>query len=640
MARKKQPGGDRPKRRGPSRLDPADLPDPRAREGTLQQFIQSQQGEAGRDTPLSKAQALMYRAFEEKDEGRRVQLAKEALAICPDCADAYVLLAEYSRSRKEVLALFQKGVASGERSLGPKAFERDAGHFWGILETRPYMRARLGLAHSLWTSGRRDEAVQHLQDMLRLNPGDNQGVRYTLAGFLLFLDRDDDLTHLLEQYPDEALAAWAYTRALLAFRQQGDTIDARRLLKTARKTNKHVPDYLLGTKYPPAREPGYYSPGDESEALEYIGSFLAGWKSTPGAIAWLRENVRAKKKAPPPQPKGPLGFIKKWLGDRLPQEYDVWQADCRQLPGWIQIAGEKVRPWTLLVTSRSNDLILAHQVPEEAPSAALLWDTLVQAMQHPAAGEPHRPTEIQVRAGGPWESLRPHLEEIGIGVVAASELDQFDNVFNEMIAQVCGKPHPGLLDVPGVTPEQVGQFFEAAAWFFEHAPWKKVGYEAAIQIECDKFQGGPWYAVVMGQSGLITGLALYEDLSLLKAMWAGDFSAEENSREMVGTSVMFGEESEVFVADLDAAKQYGWKVARPDAYPSIIHKERGLSSRPPLSWELELMAGCFRAIPDFVTRHKQDDPAREEATVPATSGDLRLVLSWENESGGREGEVP
>jgi hypothetical protein len=30
-------------------------------------------------------------------------------------------------------------VAAGERSLGPKAFEEDAGHFWGILETRPYM---------------------------------------------------------------------------------------------------------------------------------------------------------------------------------------------------------------------------------------------------------------------------------------------------------------------------------------------------------------------------------------------------------------------------------------------------------------------------------------------------------------------
>ena len=202
------------------------------------------------------------------------------------------------------------------------------------------MRARLGLAHSLWTAGRRDEAVRHLQDMLRLNPGDNQGVRYTLAGFLLFLDRDDDLDQLLRQYPDEGSAAWAYTKALLAFRRHGDTPEARRLLKEARKTNKHVPAYLLGEKFPPTEPPGSYSPGDESEALDYIGGFLAGWKSTPGAVAWLRENVAAKKEKEGPSPKGPLGFVKKWLTKNLPQEDDVWQADFRQMPNWIRIGGE------------------------------------------------------------------------------------------------------------------------------------------------------------------------------------------------------------------------------------------------------------------------------------------------------------
>ena len=134
----------------------------------------------------------MYRAFEESNEKRRVRLAEQALEICPDCADAYVLLAENATSRKEALRLYQQGVAAGERALGTKAFQQDVGRFWGILETRPYMRRRLGLAHVLWSAGHRDEAVQHLQEMLRLNPGDNQGVRYTLAGFLLFLDRDDD----------------------------------------------------------------------------------------------------------------------------------------------------------------------------------------------------------------------------------------------------------------------------------------------------------------------------------------------------------------------------------------------------------------------------------------------------------------
>jgi hypothetical protein len=552
-------------------------------EGVMQQLVAGLQGQAQPDTPLGKAQALMYRAFEEADEQKRIQLARDALAIAADCADAYVLLAEHSTSRKEALRLYEQGVAAGERALGPEALQRDVGHFWGILDTRPYMRARLGLAHALWTAGRRDEAVEHLQDMLRLNPGDNQGVRYTLAGFLLFLDRDDDLDRLLQQYADEGSAAWAYTRALLAFRRHGDCPQARQVLKEARKTNKHVPAYLLGEKFPPTAPPGYYSPGDESEALNYIGSFLAAWKSTPGAVAWLRENAPARKKEAAPEPRGPLGFIKQWLNKNLPQEYDVWQADFRQMPSWIRVAGKPLRPWVVLVTSRSNDLVLAHEMPEETPPAALLWDVLVQAMQHPAAGQPHRPTELQVRAGERWEALRQHLDEIGVGLAVVKELDQMEAVFRGMCERVCGIPQPGLLDVPGVTPAQVASFYEAAAFFFQNAPWKKVGYEAAIQVGCDKLQSGPWYAVLMGQSGLTTGLALYKDLQALRRLWAGARADDDNARQSVVTTVTFGEEWDIPVADLEAAKEHGWPVARGDAYPEVFHKERGLSLRPPLA---------------------------------------------------------
>jgi tetratricopeptide (TPR) repeat protein len=628
MARKKRrPGGDEPKRR-PRR--PADLPDPRALEGAMRQFRRAQRGQAGEPTPLDQAHEILLHAYQETDERRRVQLAREALAVCPDCADAYVLLAEHAHHRKQALCLYEQGVAAGERALGPEPFRIGVGRFWGLLDTRPYMRARLGLAHSLWTAGRREEAVQHLQDMLRLNPTDNQGVRYTLAGFLVFLDRDGDLDQLLQQYPAEASATWAYTKALLAFRQHGDTPEARRLLQAAKMTNRHVPAYLLGEKFPPSRRPGSYSPGDENEASNYLGSFLVGWKSTPGAVAWLRANDEQAKKrqAEAPRPKGPLGFIKKWLTKNLPQEYDVWQADFRPMPHWVRIAGEPVRPWVVLVTSRSHDLILANRVADDEPTPALLWDTLVQAMQNPAAGEPHRPTELLVRADERWESLRPHVEAVGAGQVVSAELDQLDALFEELGEHLGGKPRPGLLDMPGVKPEQVGRFYEAAASFFRQAPWKKVGYEAAMKVECARSQSGPWYAVLMGQSGLEMGLALYEDLDMLRRLWAGPGADEEGARQSVATTVTFGEEWDIPVADLEAAQRHGWPVARPDAYPSVFHKERGLSLRPPLAWELELMEACLRAVPEFVQRRKQDDPAGEEFTVPVASGPLKLALSW------------
>jgi hypothetical protein len=98
-------------------------------EAVMQQLVAGLQGQAQQDTPLGQAQALMYQAFEEPDEQKRIQLAKDALAISPDCADAYVLLAEHATSRKEALRLYEQGAAAGERALGAEAFQRDVGRF-------------------------------------------------------------------------------------------------------------------------------------------------------------------------------------------------------------------------------------------------------------------------------------------------------------------------------------------------------------------------------------------------------------------------------------------------------------------------------------------------------------------------------
>ncbi|MBV8126925.1 MAG: hypothetical protein JO114_04575 [Planctomycetaceae bacterium] len=604
-----------------------ELPDRRAMEGVMRGLLGGLVG-SREETPLSKAQDLMYKAFESHDPMERAELAKKALELSPDCADAYVLLAEQTKRRKEALELFEKGVAAGERALGPKAFQEHVGHFWGLIETRPYMRAREGLASLLWTVGRRHEAIGHLQDMLRLNPNDNQGVRDTLAGWLLAEGSHEELVRLLKQY-DEDSATWAYTKALVAFRQNGDTTETRKLLKLAKEANKHVPAYLLGQKPLPLERPGYYSPGDRNEAILYAVSALSGWKETPGATAWLKATEQGTKrpKDPAPDSQGPTPPVKKQL-QHLSQVFDVWQADFRPTPNWITIGGEPARPWVVLITSRSDDLVLAHEITWEPLSSDLLWDVLARAVRKPAAGEPHRPTELQVRPDERWDELKPHLEEIGITVVPTEELDQLDVVFRDMARHIAGDAPPGLLEMPGIRPEQVADFYRAAAGFYRRAPWRKLGYETAIKVECDRFESGPWYAVVMGQSGLTFGVALYDDLKTLEKLWTREMSDEETSRETVALTVTFDDETGVPVADLDASRRLGWEVAGPEAYPSIFRKERGLSMRPPLAWELVLMEGCLRAIPAFVARHRRDDMSKHKMTLPVAGGDLSLILSW------------
>lgn len=572
MAKKKREPAKKPSRRA---QPPAGLPSRQALEAVMRQLAAGVPGTAP-DTPLDRAQNLVDRAFDEPDPARRVELAHDALRLCPDCADAHVLLAEHAPTRTHARAHYERAVAAGERALGPDAFRDWVGHFWGVLETRPYMRARLGLAHALWTAAKRDEAVGHLHDLLRLNPNDNQGVRYTLAGFLLFLDRDDELAELLDRYRDDGSAAWDYTRALLAFRRHGDAPEARELLRRAIQTNRHVPAYLLGTKFPPAAEPDYYSPGDENEALEYVGGFLAGWRSTAGAVAWVRTAVT--KPRPAPKAKGPGAAVKKLLHKLPPAE--AWQCDSRPLPSWAMVGGEPLRPWATLVTTAGGQ-ILGHHVSDEAPTPAQVWDALADAMRKPLAGRPRRPATLRIRPGAGWENLRPHLEEVGVAVEAAAELGAFDAAFALLAEHVGGDGRPGLLETPGVTPDRVRGLYDAAAEFFRQAPWKRVGYEGAIRVACDRLDGGPWFGVLMGQSGLTVGLALYEDARVLQRMWAGAGDDEENARETAATSVTFNDPWDIPTADLDAATAYGWPVARPDAYPEVIRKERGMSMRAP-----------------------------------------------------------
>jgi tetratricopeptide (TPR) repeat protein len=226
--------------------------------------------EMGRQTEdaVAAAQAIIYDAWDQSSRGARVALAHKALATSPLCADAYVLLAEEeAKSAEEALALFRKGVAAGEQALGPAGFKEYAGHFSGFLETRPYMRARAGLAATLSALGEVDEAIGHYGDMLRLNPNDNQGIRYVLARCLMKRGDTKTLKALFERYDDDGSALWLYSRALVAFREsEGSDEKAKEFARNALRANRHVPAVLTGRKKAKPSTIGCLTVGGEDEA--------------------------------------------------------------------------------------------------------------------------------------------------------------------------------------------------------------------------------------------------------------------------------------------------------------------------------------------------------------------------------------
>ncbi|MBL8072133.1 MAG: hypothetical protein JNM35_13670 [Nitrospira sp.] len=238
-------------------------------------------------TPEEQAQALIYRAWEARTQRQAAALARRALEMFPDCADAYTVLAgAEARSAEEARVLYEHGVDAGRRSLGQAFFDEHRGHFWGMIETRPYMRARQGLADCLWALGRKRESLAHCEALLELNPDDNQGIRHGLLSRYLALGNDIGAARLFRDYAHDASAAFLWSRVLLDLRR-GDQVAAKEHLVLAMHGNPHVAGFFAGKRKPPARLPERYSPGDRNEAVLYIANFAEAWLASADAMDWL-----------------------------------------------------------------------------------------------------------------------------------------------------------------------------------------------------------------------------------------------------------------------------------------------------------------------------------------------------------------
>jgi len=240
-------------------------------------------------TDAERAQDLTYQAYDWVGR-RRIALAKQALALWPDCAEAYVILAEHASTPERALPLYEEAAAAGRRALGGK-LETLAGELWGHVEARPYMRARLGLAQTLEALGREEEAIAHMQELLRLNTGDNQGVRNLLVPRLLERGRREDAASILAMYPNDVSATVSYCAALAEFQAGGDGEAAQAALKAAYEKNPFVPGFLLDPVEDDDIES--FALGSEEEGIVSAGEMAAAWKATPGALDWLAGQVLA-----------------------------------------------------------------------------------------------------------------------------------------------------------------------------------------------------------------------------------------------------------------------------------------------------------------------------------------------------------
>jgi hypothetical protein len=285
----------------------------------------------------------------------------------------------------------------------------------------------------------------------------------------------------------------------------------------------------------------------------------------------------------------------------------------------------------------------------------MLFDHLARVMRHPAAGKRHRPSEIQVRDEAVWNAVQPHLQEIGVDCIYRSELEEADFILGEMQKLMLpeGQP-PALTETMNFNSAQGASLYAAAADYFRSTPWRRVPADVLIQIDCpqlSEFGSGRWYAVVLGQGGRTLGLALYSDKAAIENICCGGGCATGAGPEADpalhsgpdfpggnAISLLFSEVFEVPIADMLAAEQHHWELAGPEAYPLILCADGGSDVRQIEPWELQLLEGCVRTIPEFVRQHPYSvgSPSERGPTTTSVamsssvvvSSNLKFTLSW------------
>lgn len=168
---------------------------------------------------------------DELDDGvdeKKLEYLSKALELEPDNLDAARMLAEVNaKNPEDLLEALSSLIEKGNSSMEKEGYFQDCmGDFWGVLETRPYMRLR----HSYL-------------ELLRLCEGDNLGIRYALMHLYAYFENEDGALALHKKYDEYEESQMLFPLAVLYYKK-ADFEASLQYLRRLAKANKDTKKFL------------------------------------------------------------------------------------------------------------------------------------------------------------------------------------------------------------------------------------------------------------------------------------------------------------------------------------------------------------------------------------------------------------
>lgn len=184
---------------------------------------------------------------------------------------------------------YQEYIDDFKKNVGEEFFKENEGNFWAIPETRTFMGCLFEQTLLFWQNNEKDKAIDQLKYVLKLNPRDDQGVRYVLLAYLLELDMLEDAQSLMMSYGDDYSTYWSFCELLLDIKKQEDSAIIEMEFGMCVECNEYVVPYLIGDEKIPSDAVGSYDDGDRNEAIFYVQSAGDAWFNDKNALNTLKE---------------------------------------------------------------------------------------------------------------------------------------------------------------------------------------------------------------------------------------------------------------------------------------------------------------------------------------------------------------
>ncbi len=189
------------------------------------------------NTILDDAYELLEKANDAKTKSKAKKLAQQAYDKCPACFDAILFLVELEDELIKKEEILNQGLKFEKQNLEKEGFfdKENKGIFYGLFETRPYMR---GLYHKamLYTfEGKFGLAQKVCEEILELNENDNLGARYLLMAIYALLENEKAMNALHKKYPENTLSM--LTPLFILYYKQDNDKNAKEILLKIKQCN-------------------------------------------------------------------------------------------------------------------------------------------------------------------------------------------------------------------------------------------------------------------------------------------------------------------------------------------------------------------------------------------------------------------